>query len=264
MTVGQAFSLLGAKDTETVKLLRRYLFDASVLDRSVGELSGGERNRLQLARAVWLKATFLILDEPTNHLDIESREAVEEALADFEGTILAVSHDRYFLEKVADRIFILDDGAIQAYEGTFSEFWRDVGTGFRGAGQAAQRVGIEDRGKVAGSRASGSNPARAGTASREGATAGSPGRAGGRGSGGGQGSRIGPGAAQLADKERQRRLEELERRIGDLEAQKERLERESTAALTQRDFARAGRLAEEAAKTARQAEKLVEEWSKLG
>ncbi|MCI0834500.1 MAG: ABC transporter ATP-binding protein, partial [Chloroflexi bacterium] len=67
---------------------------------------------------------FLILDEPTNHLDIPAREAVEDALADYEGTILVVSHDRYFLDKVVDRVIELEDRDLVSFEGNFSEFWQ--------------------------------------------------------------------------------------------------------------------------------------------
>jgi len=140
-TVGQEFAALGAREDAIFRLLKSYLFERSVIDARIETLSGGERNRLQIARAVFLGANFLVLDEPTNHLDLEGREALEEGLADFGGTILAVSHDRWFLEKVADRILILEDGRFTPYEGSFSEYWRDVGSK---AGKASGR--IEHRG----------------------------------------------------------------------------------------------------------------------
>ena len=127
-TVGQEFAALGAREEEVVRLLKRYLFERSVVEARIETLSGGERNRLQIARAVFLGANFLVLDEPTNHLDIEGREALEEGLSDFGGTILAVSHDRWFLEKVAERIIVMEQETFTAYEGTFSEYWRDVGS----------------------------------------------------------------------------------------------------------------------------------------
>ncbi|HET6485908.1 MAG TPA: ABC-F family ATP-binding cassette domain-containing protein, partial [Spirochaetia bacterium] len=89
---------------EVFASLSRFLFTWEDLDKKVGDLSGGERNRLQLARIMMLKATFLILDEPTNHMDIVSREAIEESLASFPGTILLVSHDRYLLDRIATTI----------------------------------------------------------------------------------------------------------------------------------------------------------------
>ena len=105
-------------------LLRKFLFGWDDLRKRTSELSGGERNRLQLARLMALKPNFLILDEPTNHLDITTREAVEEALEDFEGTILVVSHDRYFLDKIVDRVVEVRDRQLVSYPGNFSDFWR--------------------------------------------------------------------------------------------------------------------------------------------
>jgi ATP-binding cassette subfamily F protein 3 len=142
-TVGQEFAALGAREDEIYRLLKRYLFERSMLNAKIETLSGGERNRLQIARAVFLGANFLVLDEPTNHLDIEGREALEEGLSEFSGTILTVSHDRWFLEKVAERIIILEERRFTPYEGTFSEYWRDVGA------QAGKTTGkIERRGAV--------------------------------------------------------------------------------------------------------------------
>ncbi|MFP4511304.1 MAG: ribosomal protection-like ABC-F family protein [Spirochaetaceae bacterium] len=108
---------------EIFGVLTRLNFVWEDLDRPVESLSGGEWNRLQLGIAIIAKANLLILDEPTNHLDIPSREAVEEALHDFDGTIIAVSHDRYFLDAIADTIVVLDDLKLQRHQGSFSEFW---------------------------------------------------------------------------------------------------------------------------------------------
>jgi len=147
-TVGQEFSSLGAREEAIHRLLKRFLFERSAIDARIETLSGGERNRLQIARAVFLGANFLVLDEPTNHLDIEGREALEEGLADFEGTILAVSHDRWFLEKVAERIVILEEGRFTPYEGTFSEYWRDVGSrAIRTSGRIEERSREITRGR---------------------------------------------------------------------------------------------------------------------
>ena len=108
---------------EAFGLLRRFLFEWEDLEKRVENLSGGERNRLQLARLMAVRPSLLVLDEPTNHLDIPTREAVEEALEDYAGTILVVSHDRYFLDKVVDRVVELQDGKLVSFDGNFSEFW---------------------------------------------------------------------------------------------------------------------------------------------
>ena len=93
----------------------------------VGALSGGERSRLKLCMLMGSDINFLILDEPTNHLDIASREWMEDALSEYEQTLLFVSHDRYFIEKFADRIWALRDGTITDYRGSYREYcaWRD-------------------------------------------------------------------------------------------------------------------------------------------
>ena len=104
-------------------VLRQFLFGHDDLTKRVGDLSGGERNRLQLARLITQQPDFLILDEPTNHLDIPACEAIEEALSEFKGTILVVSHDRYFLDKIADRVIEVRDGQFVSHTGNFSEYW---------------------------------------------------------------------------------------------------------------------------------------------
>ena len=93
----------------------------------VGALSGGERSRLKLCMLMGSDINFLILDEPTNHLDIASREWMEDALSDYEQTLLFVSHDRYFIEKFADRIWALQDGTVTDYRGGYREYcaWRE-------------------------------------------------------------------------------------------------------------------------------------------
>ncbi len=102
-------------ETEIRNTLARFRFVGEDVFRSVGVLSGGERARLTLAKLILSKMNLLVLDEPTNHLDIDSREALEEALSAFDGTVLAVSHDRYFMDKLATRILALHPGT--AFEG---------------------------------------------------------------------------------------------------------------------------------------------------
>lgn len=123
-TVFEACQRVGAKtEDDAWKALSRFLFRREVLSRAVGTLSGGETNRLQLSLAIIARSNFLILDEPTNHLDIAACEAVEDALVDYDGTILVVSHDRYFLDRIATRVVEIDGGTLVEWEGNFSEFW---------------------------------------------------------------------------------------------------------------------------------------------
>src|SRR6266550_7959250 len=103
--------------------LGKFHFSGDDVYKQVGDLSGGEKGRLALAKLIYSRVNVLVLDEPTNHLDIPSREALEEALGAYEGTILTISHDRYFLDKVATQILALHgDGAAEHYNGDYTEY----------------------------------------------------------------------------------------------------------------------------------------------
>ena len=114
-TIGQLRSRLGA-----------FGFGADMVDRPVGRLSGGERGRLSLLRLIMEGHNTLLLDEPTNNLDVGCREALETALADYQGTIILVSHDRRFLDKLVDRllIFIPPGGQVQLFTGNYADYHR--------------------------------------------------------------------------------------------------------------------------------------------
>ena len=138
---------MGRRDAAGI--LSKFLFEWDDLQRRVSELSGGERNRLQLARLVAMKPNFLILDEPTNHLDIPAREAVEEALEDFKGTLLVVSHDRYFLDKLVNRVVEVRDRQLVSYPGNFTDFWRERGRSMpRAVGRITTRRKQRERRKT--------------------------------------------------------------------------------------------------------------------
>lgn len=102
-------------------LLAKVLFYGEHVFKKVGSLSGGERMRLRLAQLMHQEINLLILDEPTNHLDIESRETLEEAIAEYRGSLFIVSHDRYFLQKTVDGVFWITNGQIVRYEGTYED-----------------------------------------------------------------------------------------------------------------------------------------------
>jgi len=120
------------KDEELRSALALFLFDADDMDKPVSVLSGGERARLTLAKLILKKVNLLIMDEPTNHLDIGSCDALENALLAFEGTIVAVSHDRYFINRIATRIIELDpdrdggmlDCVLEEQDDAFAEYMR--------------------------------------------------------------------------------------------------------------------------------------------
>ena len=102
--------------------LGKFLFQGEDVFKPVSVLSGGEQSRLRLCMLMDEKVNFLILDEPTNHLDLESREWIEEAVEDYEGTLLFVSHDRYFIDRFATRIWTLEDGRITDFKGDYQAY----------------------------------------------------------------------------------------------------------------------------------------------
>ena len=110
-------------------ILAKFMFYGPEVFKRIGDLSGGERMRLRLAQLMHQDINLLILDEPTNHLDIDSREVLEDALADFDGTILAVSHDRYFLNKLFPKTAWLEQGKLITFEGHYEwarEKWEEM------------------------------------------------------------------------------------------------------------------------------------------
>jgi ATP-binding cassette subfamily F protein 3 len=107
---------------EAVAKLGRFLIPFAAAAQPIAKLSGGEKSRVQLARLMLTGANVLLLDEPTNNLDIPSAEVLERALEEFAGTVVVVSHDRYFLDRVADRIFEVRDGELRIYEGGYSAY----------------------------------------------------------------------------------------------------------------------------------------------
>jgi len=109
-------------ESQAVALLGKFLFDYRMCSQKVKDLSGGDRSRLQLLLVVLSKANFLLLDEPTNNLDIASAEVLEAALAEFEGTALIISHDRYFLDQVVDRILVVSEGRVESHPGGYSDW----------------------------------------------------------------------------------------------------------------------------------------------
>ncbi len=102
--------------------LARFLFTRDDVFKAIGALSGGERSRVALAKLTLQGSNFLVLDEPTNHLDLQSRQFLEEVLGEFEGTLLFVSHDRYFIDSLATKVWVIEDGLLIPYIGNYSEY----------------------------------------------------------------------------------------------------------------------------------------------
>ena len=127
--------------TQLRTLLGCFLFSDDEVFKRIGVLSGGERNRYALARMLLQPPNFLLLDEPTNHLDLQAKDVLLEALRKFTGTVVFVSHDRYFIDKLATRIFEIEGGELQDYPGNYEDYLWQKGRG--AAGQVDSAVSVE-------------------------------------------------------------------------------------------------------------------------
>ena len=109
-------------EDQAIAFLGQFLFSYALARQPIATLSGGERARLQLALLMLERPNCLLLDEPTNHLDIESAEVLESALENYDGTVIVISHDRYFLDRVVDRLLVLEQGSLHSFEGGYSRW----------------------------------------------------------------------------------------------------------------------------------------------
>jgi ATP-binding cassette subfamily F protein 3 len=118
----------GSTQTELRSLLGCFLFSEDDVFKKIGVLSGGERGRYALLRLLLHPANFLLLDEPTNHLDLRAKDVLLNALMEYTGTVVFVSHDRYFIDKLATRVFEIGDGKVEVYPGNYEDYlWRKQG-----------------------------------------------------------------------------------------------------------------------------------------
>ena len=113
-----------ASNTELRSILGCFLFSEDDVFKRIGVLSGGERNRYALARMLMMPSNFLLLDEPTNHLDMRAKDVLLTSLQEFTGTVVFVSHDRYFIDKLATRVFEVGDGGVHIFPGNYEEYQR--------------------------------------------------------------------------------------------------------------------------------------------
>jgi len=117
-----------ATNTELRSILGSFLFSEDDVFKQIGVLSGGERNRYALARMLMVPSNFMLLDEPTNHLDMRAKDVLLNAIQDYNGTVVFVSHDRYFIDKLATRVFEVEDGKVRVYPGNYEDYlWRKAG-----------------------------------------------------------------------------------------------------------------------------------------
>jgi ATP-binding cassette subfamily F protein 3 len=119
-----------ATNTELRSILGCFLFSEDDVFKPIGVLSGGERNRYALARMLMVPSNFMLLDEPTNHLDMRAKDVLLTALQEYHGTVVFVSHDRYFIDKLATRVVEVENGRIHVYPGNYEDYlWRKQGGG---------------------------------------------------------------------------------------------------------------------------------------
>ncbi len=222
--------------TEQIRtLLGRFLFSNDDVYKQVGDLSGGERSRVALAQLTLKAPNLLILDEPTNHLDIASREALESVLAEFPGTILFVSHDRYFIDALADMLWVVEDGTVTPFEGGYTEYAAYV--------SQARELQSEIVDPV-----SDATPVQASTTSSA--------------SGNGKGL-TGREHRDLErqSREKQKRLSALEREVAEMELRLHRLQSELEAATEQRDTTRIAGLGAEYVQLEQSLQDRYDEWA---
>src|SRR5258706_12316451 len=136
---------LSAASTQTQlrSLLGCFLFSGDDVFKRIGVLSGGERNRYALLKMLLHPANFLLLDEPTNHLDLRAKDVLLEALIKYTGTVVFVSHDRYFIDKLSTRVFEIGDGKVEIYPGNYEDYqWRKQGGAAQLQAQTAKSAGL--------------------------------------------------------------------------------------------------------------------------
>ncbi|HUP04129.1 MAG TPA: ABC-F family ATP-binding cassette domain-containing protein [Bryobacteraceae bacterium] len=133
-----------ATNTELRAILGCFLFSEDDVFKTIGVLSGGERNRYALARMLMQPSNFLLLDEPTNHLDMRAKDVLLQSLQDYTGTVVFVSHDRYFIDKLATRVFEVEDGRVHVFPGNYEDYlWRKSGGGNMAAPQTPAQTARE-------------------------------------------------------------------------------------------------------------------------
>jgi ATP-binding cassette subfamily F protein 3 len=251
----------GMTEQEARDHLARFLFRSEDVFKSVGVLSGGERSRLALARLAARHANLLVLDEPTNHLDLLAREQLESVLQEFEGALLFVSHDRYFIDKLATEIWPIEQGILKRFEGNWTGLQRLRASGAElpvpdldasRAGGAAMgmpaRRGVEGTAQDKERRRRGSgreaNPERAGAPSRD---------------------RTRPGSRGGAKASAVRRVEgmrALEARIEAMELQLRQLQEKVSQIAQSGNYMETRRVGEEYASLERDLRTLYDEWAK--
>ena len=262
-TVLEAMRSAGAMDDQEARnLLARFLFRGDEVQRAVSVLSGGERSRLALARLSLRHANLLVLDEPTNHLDLAAREQLEAVLTDYEGTLVFVSHDRYFIDKLASELWLINSGLLRRFEGGWTAYQRE-----RAAGRDApivEFVASPARGRGAETLSSRETPSlRDGGPSRAGALGAAP-ASGSRANRAQPAARPGvPGRAKSSPVRRVSGTRALEARISAMELQLKQLTQKVSDIAQSGNYLETRRVGEEHAALERSLKELYEEWTRV-
>lgn len=232
----------GLSEEQSRRYLGAFLFHGDEVLRLIGALSGGEQSRLAFLKLMLTGANFLVLDEPTNHLDIPAKEAVEEALATFPGTYITVSHDRYFLDKVANCVLEIDNGTLKEYGGNYSYYREKKAAELKAEAEAAEATAA----------AKGASETRGKAGSRDGAAV--PGTA--------------PKSARsvaygMSEAKRAELLQRTEAEIAMAEAELKMLEREMNDAAVQADLAKSQEVAAAYAGKEKEIQLKYEKWEQL-
>ncbi|PYI52917.1 ABC-F family ATP-binding cassette domain-containing protein [Paenibacillus flagellatus] len=238
-------------------VLGSFLFSGEDVLKKVGSLSGGEKARVSLAKLMLKQANVLILDEPTNHLDLFSKEVLEAALLDYEGTLLFISHDRYFLNKMADRMLELHPGGIDDYLGNYDDYL-----------EKKRELAAFEEERLA-EAAAGGRPVKAGGASSGAAPAGASGPPGAASSaaepeGGGKPRDYEAEKQQKREeRNRQRKLEQVEQAISALETETAALEAELIKPEIFNDYVAVQKVNADIERKKAELETLYEQWEEL-
>jgi len=215
-------------DMELRALLGCFLFSGDDIDKKIKVLSGGEKARIALAKTIVSKANFLLLDEPTNHLDMHSCDLLIDALNKYEGSILLVSHDRYFISKTANKIWEIDDHKIREFKGTYTEWveWKERNVAAKQAAATASATPAQTPAQPAGKPAQQATPVVKSAPAAPSPTSkpAAPAHPSDRPRPSDLGARPTSKEAKKELQKQQRLFQELEQKIAELTGQKDKLE----------------------------------------
>jgi len=235
-------------------LLGRLLFSEDDVFKPVSALSGGERSRLALAKLTLARANFLVLDEPTNHLDIAAREALEGVLDDYDGTLLFVSHDRYFIDRLATQVWAIGENSlITPYLGNYTDYLRAAGRGEKREERGERREERERKGEARAASNGKANGMATSPASAPAAAKAAP---------DGDNRRT-RGGEERRQRERQRQLAETEKQISAWEERLNQIRDELEQAGASGQVERLTQLSQEYDRLHEQLEGLYSRWSQL-